>query len=97
MNLWQRIGNFLRQHLSEPALSRLARRSGIAADRAIEQAMERVPLLRKLDEIAPPQEELDLLHTTVEHMPGKQWLNKISDQAERMEPSKYGPPGQRNR
>lgn len=89
MKAWQRISDFVREHLSSVGLMRLARRGGIAADRAIESTMERVPVLRRLDELAPPPQEADLLKTTVNDMPGKEWVNKIADQAERMQPPSY--------
>lgn len=85
-------GKMLRECLSEVGFSRFGRRSGILADKLIENSMQRVPLLRQLDTLVPPQEEADLLRTTVEHMPGKEWVNKIADQAERLEPNPYGPP-----
>lgn len=65
----------------------------IGADRLIDRAIERFPVLGHVDRLdvpAPP--EKNLLRETVSGMGGTEWIHRIAEQAQRAErPNPSGP------
>jgi hypothetical protein len=60
----------------------------VGADRLVDRAIQRFPILGKVDELAAPvPEEPDLLRKTVNNMGGTEWIDKIAEQAKRLEPN----------
>lgn len=92
----RRIGNALRDALRPHGAERAMRRLEIGADRVIDSAIERFPVLGKIDKLQPPEpREPNLLRETVDNMGGTEWISKIAEQAERAAPPNYSGPSRR--